>query len=198
MKLPASKMRAASAPSSRRKAASPSSVWTSLCSPCQRNGAAEEPITDPDDLARLPEGPAKGPWYNLKGFFEHKLAEPNVYDKGKIKGPMEALRMPNLHLTKEQIQALTTFLLGSQQSSLPESYQYVPGDSRRDIQEGWWIIKKYNCMGCHQFIPGQRTVMMGLPQYQDAQEQLPPKLFDRGRARRSRVAAEIPDQPGAE
>jgi cytochrome c551/c552 len=140
----------------------------------------EEPITDPDDVARLPEGPAKGPWYNLKGFFEHKLAEPNVYDKGKIKGPMEALRMPNLHLTKEQIQALTTFLLGSQQSSLPESYQYVPGDARRDIQEGWWIIKKYNCMGCHQFIPGQRTVMMGLPQYQDAQEQLPPKLLTEG------------------
>ena len=140
----------------------------------------EEPITDAEDLARLPEGPAKGPWYNLKGFFEHKLAEPNVYDKGKIKGPMEALRMPNLHLTKEQIQDLTTFLLGSQQSSLPESYQYVPGDARRDIQEGWWIIKKYNCMGCHQFIPGQRTVMMGLEQYQDAQEQLPPKLLTEG------------------
>ena len=90
------------------------------------------------------------------------MAEPNVYDKGKIKGPMEALRMPNLHLTKEQIQALTTFLLGSQQLFLPESYQYVPGDARRDIQEGWWVVKKYNCMGCHQFIPGQRTVMMGL------------------------------------
>jgi cytochrome c551/c552 len=139
-----------------------------------------EAITDPEDLARLPEGPAKGSWYNLKGFFEHKLAEPNVYDKGKNKGPLEALRMPNLHLNQEQIQSLTTFLLGSQQTSLPESYQYSPGDSRRDIQEGWWIIKKYNCMGCHQFIPGQRTVMMGLKQYQDIQEQLPPKLLTEG------------------
>ena len=35
-----------------------------------------EPITDADDLARLPEGPAKLPWYDQKGFFEHKLAEP--------------------------------------------------------------------------------------------------------------------------
>jgi len=140
----------------------------------------EEPITDPEDLARLPEGPAKGPWYNLKGFFEHKLAEPNVYDKGMIKGPMEALRMPNLHLNQEQIQALTTFLLGSQQTSLPESYQYLPGDARRDIQDGWWIVKKYNCMGCHQFIPGQRTILMGLKQYQDVQEQLPPKLLTEG------------------
>jgi hypothetical protein len=120
-----------------------------------------EPITDPEDLARLPEGPAKAPWYNLKGFFEHKLAEPNVYDKGMVKTPTEALRMPNLHLNKEQIRALTTFLLGSQETSLPESYQYKPGDYRHDIQEGWWIVKKYNCMGCHQFYPGQTTILMG-------------------------------------
>ena len=73
-----------------------------------------EPITDPDDKARLPEGPAQKPWYDQKGFFEHKLAEPNIWDKGKEKIETEKLRMPNLHLTKEQIRALTTFLLGSQ------------------------------------------------------------------------------------
>ncbi|MBZ5573444.1 MAG: c-type cytochrome [Acidobacteriia bacterium] len=140
----------------------------------------QEPITDPEDLARLPEGPAKGPWYDHKGFFEHKLAEPNVYDKGKIKSETETLRMPNLHLNKEQIQALTTFLLGSEESSLPDSYQYKPGDSRGDIQRGWWIVKKYNCMGCHQFIPGQKTILMGLPQYRENPEQLPPKLLTEG------------------
>jgi cytochrome c551/c552 len=140
----------------------------------------KEPITNPEDLQRLPDGPAKRPWYNHKGFFEHKLAAPDVYDKGMIKSETEKLRMPNVHLTKEQIQALTTFLLGSQETSLPVSYQYRPQDARRDIQEGWWIVKKYNCMGCHQFIPGQRTILMGLPRYQDAQEQLPPKLLTEG------------------
>src|SRR5258708_12134177 len=35
-------------------------------------------------------------------------------------------------------------------------------------------------MGCHQFIPGQQTILMGLPQYQDNQEQLPPKLLTEG------------------
>ncbi len=148
--------------------------------PSERGGRSSEPITDPEDLARLPEGPAKEPWYNNKGFFEHKLAEPNVYDKGKIKSETEVLRMPNLHLTKDQVQALTTFLLGSQESSLPDSYRYKPGDARQDIQEGWWVVKKYNCMGCHQFYPGQRTVLMGLKQYQEAQEQLPPKLLTEG------------------
>ena len=144
----------------------------------QRGG--KEPITNPEDLARLPEGPAKGPWYDHKGFFEHKLAEPNIYDQGKVKSETEALRMPNLHLNKEQIQSLTTFLLGSEESSLPSTYQYRPADSRRDIQEGWWVVKKYNCMGCHQFIPGQKTILMGLQQYRDIPEQLPPKLLTEG------------------
>jgi cytochrome c551/c552 len=146
----------------------------------QRGGS--EPIVDADDLARLPEGPAKGPWYDHKGFFEHKLAEPNVWDKGKIKPELEKLRMPNLHLTKEQVQALTTFLMGSEESALPASYQYRPLDYRRDIQEGWWVVRKYNCMGCHQLIAGQKTSLMAVARYQgpDGQEQLPPKLLTEG------------------
>jgi len=146
----------------------------------QRGGS--EPITDADDLARLPEGPAKHPWYDQKGFFEHKLAEPNIWDKGKDKPETEKLRMPNLHLTKEQVRALTTFLLGSQENPLPASYQYRLLDYRRDIQEGWWVVKKYNCMGCHQLIPGQRTSLMSMTRYQgpDGQEQLPPKLLTEG------------------
>ena len=146
----------------------------------QRGGKGAEPIKDKEDLARLPDGPATEPWYDHKGFFEHKLAEPNIYDQGKVKSETEALRMPNVHLTKDQVLDLTTFLLGSQETSLPQSYQYKPGDARHDIQEGWWVVKKYNCMGCHQFIPGQRTILMGLKQYQDAQEQLPPKLLTEG------------------
>jgi cytochrome c551/c552 len=149
-----------------------------LTETAQRGGS--EPITDPDDLARLPEGPAKQPWYDDKGFFEHKLAEPNIWDKGKIKPEEEKLRMPNLHLTKEQVRALTTFLMGSQESALPITYQYKPLDYRRDIQEGWWVIRKYNCMGCHQLIPSQKTSLMALARYQEAQEQLPPKLLTEG------------------
>jgi len=146
----------------------------------QRGGS--EPIADADDLARLPEGPAKDPWYDHKGFFEHKLAEPNVWDKGKIKPELEKLRMPNLHLTKEQVQALTTFLMGSEESALPASYQYRPLDYRRDIQEGWWVVKKYNCTGCHQLVSGQKTSLMAMARYggADGQEQLPPKLLTEG------------------
>ena len=149
-----------------------------LTETAERGG--HEPISDPEDLERLPEGPAKTPWYDHKGFFEHKLAEPNIWDQGKIKAATEKLRMPNLHLSKDEVQALTTFLMGSQESALPSSYQYRPLDYRRDIQEGWWIVQKYNCVGCHQFTPGQKTALMSVKRYQDAQEQLPPKLLTEG------------------
>ena len=118
---------------------------------------------------------------------EHKLSLPNIYDydlagNQRERAPNEYLRMPDPHLTKEQIRALVTFLLGSQENSLPSSYIYRPGDARHDIQEGWWVVKKYNCMGCHQFLPGQQTSFMQMARYQDPdwKEQRPPQLLTEG------------------
>jgi len=68
----------------------------------QRGG--HEPITDQDDLARLPEGPAKLPWYDQRVSSNYKLAAAQHLGSGQGKSPKtEKLRMPNLHLTKEQI-----------------------------------------------------------------------------------------------
>ena len=126
------------------------------------------------------------PWYNHKGFFEHKLAEPSIYDQGKEKDPKDRLRMPRPYLTPEWRNALTTFLLGSvgaEGSNVPASLFYNPQDQRRqDVQNGWWVIKKYNCMGCHEIQVGQRSVLMGVPFYQtpEGKDLLPPILTSEG------------------
>ncbi|MFN2511628.1 MAG: c-type cytochrome [Pyrinomonadaceae bacterium] len=126
------------------------------------------------------------PWYNHKGFFEHKLAEPAIYDQGKEKDPKDRLRMPKPYLTPEWRNALTTFLLGSvgaEGSNVPPSLFYKPQDQRRqDVQNGWWVIKKYNCMGCHEIQVGQRSVLMGVPFYQtpEGKDLLPPILTSEG------------------
>ena len=90
--------------------------------------------------------------------------------------------MPNFNLSKPEIDAATTLLLGSVDSQLPENYFYKPQDQRRDIQEGWWIVRKYNCMGCHVLRANQQTIFMTLPRYQDPdwKEQLPPQLVGEG------------------
>jgi cytochrome c551/c552 len=126
------------------------------------------------------------PWYNHRGFFEHKLAQPSIYDQGKEKDPKDRLRMPKPFLTPEWRTALTTFLIGSvgtEGSNVPRSLFYDPQDQRRqDVQAGWWVIKKYNCMGCHQIQVGQRSVLMDVPFYMtpEGKDLLPPRLTSEG------------------
>jgi cytochrome c2 len=125
-------------------------------------------------------------WYNHKGFLERKIEEPSIYDEGKEKDPKDKLKMPEPYLTPEWRVALTTFLLGSvgeEGANVPRTLFYNPQDQRRqDIQNGWWVIKKYNCMGCHEIQVGQRSVVQDLPFYQtpEGKDLLPPRLTSEG------------------
>ena len=139
-----------------------------------------------DPLKLRAEEKEEKPWYNHKGFFEHKITQPSIYDEGKEKDPKDRLRMPEPFLTPQWRTALTTFLLGSvgsEGANVPSTLFYTPQDQRRqDIQNGWWVIKKYNCMGCHQVQVGQRSVVMDLPFYQtpESKDLLPPRLTSEG------------------
>jgi hypothetical protein len=154
-----------------------------------------------DPLKLRPNQKGKS-WYNHKGFFERKLEEPGIYDEGKSQylDPKERLRMPDPHLPSEEWRtSLTTLLLGSrgvEGANVPAALFYNPKDQRRqDIQNGWWVIKKYNCMGCHVVQPGQQVpvynnsekpVMMAgsalnvLPHFQAEKDFLPPQLTSEG------------------
>jgi cytochrome c2 len=153
-----------------------------------------------DDPAKLHPEHKDKPWYNARGFFEHKLNDPSVYDFGKEKDEKDQLRMPQPYMNPEWRTALTTFLLGSvgaEGANVPKALFYEPQDQRRqDIQNGWWVIKKYNCMGCHAIQPGQRTVvaqgndekylegsvLMNLAQFltPEGKDFLPPRLTSEG------------------
>lgn len=128
------------------------------------------------------DGKSTRPWYTLKGFFDHKLTNPAAFDDGKYKpDPMDRLRMPKPNVTPADINALTTMLLGSTDPTLPPDYMYNPSDRRAAIQKGWWIVTKYNCIGCHQVDIGQRSVLMDLPRYQGEDKiNLPPVLTSEG------------------
>jgi cytochrome c2 len=143
------------------------------------------------DFALLGHEAEREGWYTHKGFFDHKLADPAVYDKGKEKAPQDRLKMPNFNLTKPQIDAVTTLLEGSVDASVPARYFYQPTDQRQDIIDGWWVIRKYNCMGCHRVHVGQTvdfgpagaaTVFDTITRYQDPdwKDQKPPTLIGEG------------------
>ncbi|HWO00695.1 MAG TPA: cytochrome c [Blastocatellia bacterium] len=144
----------------------------------------QEPAMKGDDpiTGESIERPGRESWYDHKGFFENKLRSPGIYDRGKERAPEERLRMPNIYLPESDVTALTTFLLGSVETALPEAIRYSPAGSKKAVQDGWWVAQKYNCMGCHNVLIGQDSVLMGLEMYQsaDGQEQLPPRLTSEG------------------
>ncbi|HYV03810.1 MAG TPA: c-type cytochrome [Blastocatellia bacterium] len=121
-------------------------------------------------------------WYDHKGFFENKLRSPGIYDRGKERSAEERLRMPNIYLPESDVTALSTFLLGSVETNLPEAMRYSPSGQKKAVQDGWWVAQKYNCAGCHNVLIGQDSILMGLDMYQsaDGKEQLPPRLTSEG------------------
>ena len=137
----------------------------------------EDPITG-ESIERK----GRESWYDHKGFFENKLRSPGIYDRGKERTPEERLRMPNIFLPESDVTALATFLLGSVETSLPEAMRYNPAGQKKSVQDGWWVVQKYNCIGCHNVLIGQDSILMGLDMYQsaDGKEQLPPRLTSEG------------------
>jgi mono/diheme cytochrome c family protein len=116
----------------------------------------EEPLKDGagllEDAASLFKDDAS--WYRQRGFVMHKIAKPDVYDDSKyLPDRFNRLRMPQFKFTAQEITDVTTMILGSVESKIPESFRYRPGERGKAIQEGWWIVKKYNCQGCHQVEP---------------------------------------------
>ncbi|MCA9320289.1 MAG: c-type cytochrome, partial [Planctomycetes bacterium] len=126
------------------------------------------------DFGRLEHGFKERKEYTHKHFFENKLRTPGVYGLGKIYDEnldgLDRLKMPNFRLNEPQITALTTMILGSVETPIPETWQYNPTGRDKYVQDGWWVINKYNCMGCHQILPEQEPHLWGLDRYQGMDE----------------------------
>ena len=69
-------------------------------------------LTEDAKLGILPDGKksARGEWYDLKGFFDTKLSDPGIFDRGKYKpDPMDRLRMPKPNVTNGRYQRTHNF-----------------------------------------------------------------------------------------
>lgn len=86
-----------------------------------------------------------------RAWIETKLREPRIFDKGRYKLPKDKLRMPNFELNDEEIHALTVFLQSLVEQELPHTMMPTPSQEQVDLFEGFKVVKKFNCIGCHQF-----------------------------------------------
>lgn len=95
------------------------------------------------------------------GFIWQKLRQPRSYDykKTETKGYDERLRMPLFPFSEEEIEKISTFVLGLVANPPAEQYVYRPTGPDLDRVDGERLLRKYNCTSCH---------MLELPQIEFA------------------------------
>ncbi len=105
------------------------------------------------------ENPEETITHTYAGFARHKMLNPRIWDREKIKGPYDKLKMPNFYFTEQQADALVTYLLSRRPSRVNGNLQ-VDYDSTLTgaIAEGRNLSRVLNCVGCHK-IEGNAAVM---------------------------------------
>ena len=82
-------------------------------------------------------------------WFDRKLHDPRIFDKGRVLLPLEKLRMPNYDFTQEEVDRLVTAIMSFQREIQPPAA--LPARSARyDYQVGGrTLVHRRNCVGCH-------------------------------------------------
>lgn len=85
------------------------------------------------------------------GFIFQKLRQPRSYDYKKIdtKRYNERLVMPMFPLEDDEIEAISTFVLGLVAEPPAARYVYTPDQRTQDRNQGEILLEKFNCTGCH-------------------------------------------------
>ena len=69
---------------------------------------------------------------------------------------------PDYGFTPAQVEALTTYLLGLQKETVPETlparYARPEQAAERALHAGAWVLERYNCAACHMLEPGRLTL----------------------------------------
>ncbi len=84
-------------------------------------------------------------------FAYHKMRNPRIWDREKIKGPYDKLKMPNFYFTHEQAEALVTYLMSRKPPRVTERLLVdYDGTHAGPVAEGRHRTRELNCVGCHQ------------------------------------------------
>ncbi len=100
------------------------------------------------EVAKLDFGFIDIPRTRQDWFFQ-KLKHPRSFDEGRVKPYLDKLRMPQFGFTDEEAGALVTFLLSLQHGEVPLEMQDVLTQREAETESGRFLVKKFNCQGCH-------------------------------------------------
>jgi mono/diheme cytochrome c family protein len=82
-------------------------------------------------------------------WFERKLHEPRIFDKGRVLKPEEKLRMPNFDFSNEENERLVTAIMSFQREIQPAAAMPVRSARYDYLTSGRTLVHRRNCVGCH-------------------------------------------------
>ncbi|MCH7808365.1 MAG: c-type cytochrome, partial [Planctomycetes bacterium] len=119
-------------------------------------------------------------------FAKHKMLNPRIWDRRKIKRPYDKLKMPNFYFTEEEAEALTTYLLSRTPARVNDVLKVdYEVDALGPIARGRNLTRELNCNGCHQLEDNAPLVQQYFRRELDGQltfDELnaPPRLWGQG------------------
>lgn len=105
------------------------------------------------------------------------LENPRRWDRGTDKPFKDLTRMPQFYLDGEEIEAITSYVLGFVDERITKAGSHQLTAEEKIAEKGYKAIAKYNCTGCHQ-IDGYGGDILAA--YEDDLNEGPPWLVDQG------------------
>ena len=91
-----------------------------------------------------------------EGWIQRKLDAPRSYDLEKVKNPTEKLRMGWFDLEQDEIEALSTFVVGLVDDEV-QNARMQPTSEQLAMNAGKRAVRQKNCEACHSVDPGTVT-----------------------------------------
>jgi mono/diheme cytochrome c family protein len=117
-------------------------------------------------IAELEFGDSHIP-HTWENWAKTKLKKPNTFRTERVLD-----KMPDFHLSPDDIDALVVLLKGFNGSKVPENYRKILSEKEQIIETGRRLVTKYNCRGCHN-VEGEGG---DIQKYLKAKAQYPPPL----------------------
>lgn len=145
-------------------------------------------------LYELAFGYAKDVTRNWLGYTRAKIQTPQIFVTEKV-----SQKMPGFELSEEEIHALTVLLKSFTDKKIPEEFTKSVSSDYVKIQNGRKLIKKYNCIGCHEVEEGWggKNIMLALRANYDenVESLLPPALMGEGNKVQSKWLFDFISEP---
>ncbi len=106
--------------------------------------------------------------HNWESWTHTKLQNPSAFRTDRVLD-----KMPNFHLSEEEIESLMVMLKGFNGANIPQRYQRAYTQDELTIERGRRLVERFNCRGCH-IVEGEGG---DIQKYLKAKAQYPPPLI---------------------